>query len=308
MFGRKNKNPPEQGRTTGRQMQRGGAVNPAFSYYTNRAVTDAPRERTQQRQQVAETEQGGTRRRTLASALPFWLLVGLAIICVLKVLWLSTNPKINVVGKTSVSATYLRSTAVYAAATHHLLASSITSHSKVTADLDGTARSLKAQFPELENVMVSIPLVSNRPVVYIEIAQPSLIVQTTHGNYALNKAGVALARVQSVPAHVPVLVDQSGGAPQPGRQYLPSSTVAFMQTVAYQFTAAQKAINTFILPSNSPYELDMRLANSAYVIRYNLEEDATTESGAALATIEHLGGAAPTSYLDVRVPGRAYYK
>ncbi len=315
MFGRKNKKPVEQGRTTGRQIQRGGAVNPAFSYYNSARTADTPRERTSgQRQQLAETEQsrgrGDVTPRAVITALPFWLLTGLAVACVIKVLWLSTSPRIIIVGNTTTSSAYAQSAAVYEAAARTFLAGSTMNHSKITADLDGTARKLERAYPELAQVAVSIPLVSNRPVVYAEIAQPSLILQMSRGNYALNKTGIALARTPKIPAQVPVVVDQSSVMPKLGAQYLPSSTIAFIQIVDYQLRSAHVAVSAFVLPPDSPYELDVRLSGQAYLLRFNLEESAQVQSGTAIATTQQLSaqGSLPKTYLDVRVPGRVYYK
>jgi hypothetical protein len=105
-----------------------------------------------------------------------------------------------------------------------------------------------------------------------------------------------------------VVVDQSGLTPRPGRQLLPSSTVGFAQTVAYQLNAAHLVASAFVLPANSPYELDARLEGKPYMIRFNLEADALTQCGAAIATIQQLSGVNPSSYVDVRVPGKVYYK
>lgn len=317
MLGRKNKKPVEQGRTSGRQVQRGGGIGPAFSYYNTARVAEVPRERVapQRAQPVEPQEQqsrgrGDKAPRSVASALPFWLLAWLVAACVVKVLWLSTDPRVIIVGNTTISSAYMHSADTYESAARTFLAGSIANHSKITADLDGTARALEHAFPELAQVTVSIPLVSNRPVVYAEIAQPSLILQMPQGNYVVNKAGVALARTSKIPAQVPIVVDQSSVAPKLGAQYLPSSTVAFIQMVDYQLRSAHMSSSTFVLPPDSPYELDVRLEGQAYLVRFNLEEDALVQSGATIATLQRLraGGNLPQTYLDVRVPGRVYYK
>jgi len=228
-------------------------------------------------------------------------------VCAAKVLSLSTTPKIVVVGKTAVSSIYLQSSDVYAAAAHRLLAGSITNRTKLTVNLGGTARSLEQQFPELQTVSVGVPLIGSRPIVYVQVAQPSVVLQTARGNYALNSSGLVLARVQTLPGDVPLLSDQSTAMPQPGKQYLPSSTVRFVQTVAYQLKAAHLTVSTFVLPPQSPYELDIRLEGKAYLVRMNLAADALTQSGAVVATIQQFASD-PGNYLDVRVPGRVYYK
>lgn len=305
MFGRKAKLEPEQGRDR-RQVERTGG-SPAFSYYNKRGGFEMRERREPGR--VEQPETGKKRRlpRSLAQV-PFWGLMTLAAICLVKVLFLSTSPQVVVLGKTDVSATYLQTTTVYAEAAHKLLAGSITSHSKLTVNLNGTSVALERQFPELQAVSMTVPLVSSRPIVYVQIAQPSMVLQTGHGNYALNKSGFVLAKLHTIPSGVPLVVDQSGGSPRPGKQYLASSTVGFVQTVSYQLAAAKLNVSTFVLPSSSLYELDVRLDGQPYSIKFSLQGDALIQSGAAIATVQQLGSTTPTQYVDVRVPDRVYYK
>jgi hypothetical protein len=309
MFGKKTKTEsapvPER-----RQVQRGGTPQ-AFSYYSNRVVE--PRQtrsqpRSSEGKKSDKQEQKPKTQRSFLASLPLWLLLIVIIVCVVKILVLSSSPKIIVVGKSSVTANYTQSNDVYASAAHKLLASSITNHTKLTVNTNGVTQSLKREFPELVDVSMSIPLISNRPVVYVQPAMPTLVLQNGSSNYALNESGVVLAQLDSLPSGIPTIVDQSGIAPEPGKQVLPSGTVAFVQTVAYQLTAAHLAISTFILPAGSPYELDVRLEGRPYDIRFNLEADSLTQSGAAIATIGQLGSTVPSSYIDVRVPNRVYYK
>ncbi len=304
MWRRKNKDAAEQGRDPARRVQRSGGPGPAFSYYTNSRGVEATRQ-AERPDQAAGAERV---RRPLASRMSFWLLLALAVVCALKLLWLSASPRVVVVGRTSTSNIYLQSTDVYATAAQRLLAGGIANRLKLTADLNGTAVALERQFPELQAVSLTVPLVSNRPIVYIQPAQPSAVLQTGGRNYALNKSGVVLARLQTVPANIPLIVDASNASAQPGRQFLPGSTVAFVQTVEYQLTAAHLAVTAFTLPQASPYELQAHLEGQSCYLRFNLAADALTQSGAVLATIQKLGGSVPHDYLDVRVPGRVYYK
>jgi hypothetical protein len=304
MWLRKNK-PPKQGRDLSRQVQRNGRPSPAFSYYANSRSVEPIRDRPEGRQEFGT----GERRRLNVAQIPFWFVLALVVVCGVKLLMLGTNPKVIVVDKHSaVAATYLQSTEVYATAAHKLLASSITNRTKLTANLDGIAARLRLQFPELQEVSLDVPLMGSRPIVYVQVAQPSLVLQTAHGNFALNKTGVVLAKLQTIPADVPLAVDQSHNMPHLGAQYLPSSTIDFVQTIAYQLNAAHMAASAFVLPTGSPYELDVRLSGQSYYVRCNLQADALTQSGAVVATVQQLGAALPQEYLDVRVPGRVYYK
>jgi len=303
MLFRKNKAGEEQGGA--RRNSAGAGSSKAFSYYTYRS-SDGPPERIQLRPEAAREGEAGV--RLLSAKLPFWGLLAIALVCLVKVLYLTTTPKVVVLGKTDISAVYLQSNDVYVAAARKLLTSSITNRSKLTADLSGTAAAMQRKFPELQAVSVSLPLMGNRPIMYVQAAQPSLVLSTSHGNYALNSSGVVLARLDVLPNGVDTVVDQSAAVPKPGKQFLPGSTVSFMQTVAYQLDAAHLNIATFTLPADAPYEAQVRLEAATYYIRCNLQEDALEQSGAIVAALQKLGGGTPGTYLDVRVPGRVYYK
>jgi hypothetical protein len=302
MFGRKPASQSEQDR--GRLRSAPPAVNPAFSYYTSRP--DSPRVRSDVSRPAPDSQKNPSLR--LMTQIPLVLLLVAALVCAGKLLLLGTDPKIIMLGKSDVSASYLKPNGTYQAAAAKLLASSVTSHTKITVNLDGTAAAMEKEFPELQAVSVTLPLVGNRPIVYAQVAQPSVIIQSVHGNYALNKYGLVLARVDRLPAGVAQLVDQSGVTIRPGQQYLPGSTITFIQTLDYQFTAAKLRVSAYVLPPNTPYELDVRLEGKPYVVRCNLAADAMMQSGAAIATIQQLGNTTPGTYLDVRVPGRVYYK
>jgi len=309
MFGRKTKTKSQPTQISDRrQVQRGRGTSPAFSYYTNR-VPGGPIERTQDRREQPEAEKKkDSSFKAFLAGLPFWFLLVVVVVCVGKILLLSNDPKIVVVGSTPTSSVYLKPTTTYEAAAQKLLAKSVANRSKLTIDADGVALALKQKFPELQDVSMSIPLVNSRPVIYIQPTDPSLIIQTTHGNYALSKSGLVLTSLSTLPAGVQLVVDQSSLVPQLGKQVLPSSAVSFVQIVAYQFKAANLSISAFVLPASSPYEVDVRLEGKPYIVRFNLEEDALTQSGAAIATIQQLGGTVPADYVDVRTPGRVYYK
>jgi len=309
MFRGARKQLPAQGRE-GRQVRRVASSNPAFSYYTSR-TPDVNRVRTPLGNTPQhETEEGGKSRssRSLISRLPVWLLGVVVVVCLGKVLVLTTDPKVVVLGQTAVTGTYVESTAAYGVAAHQLLARDAANHTKLTADLDGTARALQQEFPELQHVSLEAPLVGSRPILYIQVTQPSLILQSPQGNYALNDSGITLARLSKLPPNVPLVVDQSGSSLRVSGQALPSSTVSFVQTVAYQLAAAKLDVSAFVLPVGKPYELDIRLEGKAYVVRCNLEADARTQSGALIATVQQLGQRTPAQYLDLRTPGRVYYK
>jgi hypothetical protein len=220
----------------------------------------------------------------------------------------SATPKLVLVDHTPASAAYERPLSVYTAAAVAALKSSPANHFKLTVDTSGIAARLLKQFPELQRVSVALPLIGNRPIIYVAPTQPGLVLRTVNGNFAVSQDGTVLARLPSLPADSLVVQDESGVPLQPGHRALPAATVSFAQTVAYQLRAAKLSPTAFVLPSTSAYELDVRLAGRPFVVRLNLQADALEQSGAVVATIAQLGATVPGQYIDARVPERIYYK
>ena len=227
------------------------------------------------------------------------------VICLAKVLILVPEVKIvvpdNVVGRLS------RDT--YAERANQLLAQSLFNRTKPTVNANGIAAELKRQFPELEKVVVTIPILGNRPVVYTVPARPAIIVDTTGGRFTVDEKGYALTRLSADDSPKLVTVrEQSSRRISPGTQYLAGSTVKFAQTVAYELEAAGFMVKSLSLPSEAPYELTAMMSNASFIIRFNLQADPMAQSGGAVATLQQLGNTPPVQYLDVRVPGRVYYR
>lgn len=311
MFGRKLKAPVEQAAER-RQVRRGNST-PAFSYYTSRLSGTPPDSRQPTRRAQAEGSPDKPKAHSTTShmwlaKLPFWIFLIVVIVCAVKVLALSNDPKVIIVGENQESSAYMQPASVYEAAAQKILVGSVANRSKITVNPTSVSKALQREFPELMDVSMTIPLVSNRPVLYVQPATPNLILRSLGGDYALNSDGVVLTRVRSLPSNIPQVVDQSGIIPHLSGQALSGDTVSFINTIAYQFTASHLSLSTFVLPSGASYEVDARLEGKPYTIRFNLEEDARTQSGAAIATIQQLGGKVPSNYIDVRVPGRVYYK
>jgi hypothetical protein len=111
----------------------------------------------------------------------FWLqrfgliiLLVAIVVSVVNVLTLSASAKI-VALTTSGDSAFLHSTQIYQTAADQMLAQSIWNHNKITIDTAKLSRQMLSQFPELSSVSVTIPLLAHRPLIYIEPAQPALI-------------------------------------------------------------------------------------------------------------------------------------
>ena len=250
----------------------------------------------------------------------FWLhrfglaiLLIVALICAVATLSLSADAKIVPV-TTSNNQAFLQPVQAYQAAADKLLAGSIWNRNKITADTDHVSQQLLTQFPELKAATVSLPLLGHRPVIYLEPAQPALILAQGSTSYVIDSTGRALMQMQPnstiAKAGLPVVTDQGNLPVKLKKIALSSSTVSFLQIIVQQLAAKHFTATTMSLPAAAS-ELDVHLANQPYFIKFNLENnDPLQQVGTFLATQAHLAGQniTPSQYVDVRVDGRAYYQ
>lgn len=250
--------------------------------------------------------------RSLLGRVGLWALLIAIIVSAANVLSLSSRARIlpMISGQ---DRTFLRQESAYEAAANKLLSASVWNHNKLTINSDKLARELQTQFPELESVSVTVPLLSHRPLVYIEPASPALVLMARNGAFVVSSTGKALLQGDSAEAlnqpGLPRLNDQSGLHVELNHQALPANDVAFIKEVAAQLKAKQIPVADLSLPPGSR-ELDVRLVGQPYVIKFNLMEQAREQAGAFIATLDKLKGdnVMPAHYVDVRVPGRVYYQ
>jgi hypothetical protein len=86
----------------------------------------------------------------------------------------------------------------------------------------------------------------------------------------------------------------------------------FIVSVVQQVKAHNIDISSLTLPSGTS-ELDMRLNNQPYFVKFNMHAglaSARQQAGTFIAVKNRLEsqGIAPSQYIDVRVDGRAYYQ
>lgn len=286
-----------------------GQVAPSMNYYAKRNPAPEPRGR------KLTTE---TTKRHLRLAHSFWLprfglliLIIVSVVTLLSVLRLSSNPKVVILGSSNVA---LHSSQTYQQAAQKILQSSLLNGNKITVNSGAVAKELQAKYPELTSVSVTLPLFSHRPIVYVEPAQPSLLLATTYGNYIVDASGRVLAQdnaQKSVSAlNLPHVTDQSGIRPVVGKQAMPATTVQFIHIVQTELAAKQIATSVMVLPPASS-QLNVYISGVSYYVKFNLQSGtARKQSGTYLATRANLAGQGitPAEYIDVRVEGRAYFK
>lgn len=279
-----------------------------FSYRAARQVREGDADRQleslQERQRVTQV---GARRRAKVIA-SIVVLIALFIY----VSWLSGVPRVVVVGKDA-DRTLLQNITVYQQAATRLLAASPANHDKLTIDASTIATKLEEAYPELASVSIQSPLFGHQPQVAIVPALPVLRLVTTAGStFLIGASGKALAPVSaSTPSSelaTPLVTDQSGLAIQTGSAALPTTDVIFIQTVIAQLQVQHIVSTTLTLPQGTS-ELDVGLSAKPYFVKFNLESAADQQIGTFLAVNKYLAAhsVTPAHYIDVRVPGRAYY-
>lgn len=306
MFNKKTPAQPERAR---RSVQQPTPRATVFSYHANRAPrsSDSPRDIQQQDKPLRQTPA----RNWSKIATYVISAVGMLIILVLS-LQLQPNVIIKTTGDSSAQI-FLRDQEAYTEVANEVLRSAL-NRNKLTVDTEALAARMTVAFPELETVSVSLPFFGNRPTVYVQPSQPTLVLSTrNNGLYVLDDAGRALIAGNQVPSldtlRLPVVTDESGLSIETSKIALPRATVAFIKEVSYQLKQKDIMVNSLTLPAGTS-ELHARFEGVGYHVKFNLYGNAREEAGAFIALKQRLDGQkkVPAEYVDVRVEGRVYYK
>lgn len=287
----------------------------SFSYYANRSQSELNTGRETWADKPTPRRVPGRLQKLRAH----WTMVAggvLLLAVVVYQLQLSSTP--NVVSLVTASdAPFLRDTETYQQAATQLIDGSTTNRNKLTIDTSGIALKLRQQFPELETVTVTLPLLGDRVNVYVKPADPALVLATASQSFVIDERGRALSEARSqsqlTRLQIPTVTDQSNLVFKLGSQALSRQTTAFIQTVARQHRANNIEITAMTLPAAAS-ELDVYVTGQPYFIKYNIHdgdaEAASLQTGSYIATSRHLKAKniVPSQYIDVRLQGRVYYK
>ncbi len=226
----------------------------------------------------------------------------------------SMQPRLVIVNNTAVYR--LHPDASYEADVARTLRSSWLNTNKITINTDSVVRRLKTDYPEVADASVALPIIGQRPIVYLQLTRPSLIMVATDGSASvLDENGRVLAPAAQVANldrfSLPTVTDQSGLSLSPGRLALAKGTVEFISEIVGQLQAAKINYSRLVLPSSSQ-ELDVYVQDKPYMVKFNTHDPRTAreQAGEYLATAHYLQekGITPASYIDARLSGRVYYK
>jgi hypothetical protein len=296
-----------------RQVRSTPVPRSQFSYYRSsagsRSAVSSPRGRGQAaKQPFFKSEWWQVIKRRFGGI----LLALFLLFCLLAVLQLDrSNPKLKILNPKSNY--HLRSDKAYKAAAVAALTSSFANTNKITINGLAVSHSLEQKFPEIGSASVVLPLVGQRPIIYIKLTEPSLIVKTPTQELVVDDQGHALV----VAGHggvsgldLPVLSDANNLHFKTGSTVLSAQSVNFITSVVDQAAANNIKTKKLLLPAGTE-ELDFYPNHSGYFVKFNLHDNNVRQQvGSYLAVRGYLKGRndKPSQYIDVRVPGRAYYK
>ena len=209
----------------------------------------------------------------------------------------------------------ISSTAYHPESTYRQTASQqlqvLKNRNKVTLDEQGIVSALQKRYPEISSASIELPIVAQTPTVHISIAAPSFFMNSSGKTYIIDSQGRAVAEARSLPKikGLSVINDASEFSVTRGSQVLSASAVNFINRVISQFQRAKIPLDTITLPTLAQ-ELDVRTTDRPYYVKFFLGGEPLQQIGQFIASRNHFdtSSSKPIEYLDVRVPGKIFYK
>ncbi len=311
----RNKKTSDQRRIRQPSLGGGTSSKPVFSYHARSAQTDKSSGRKASFMWLAD-KPAKARPKPKRWPRRASVVVGAVLLLALVAanLLVSRDPEIVTLADTGQRQVFLRSQDTYYQAARDILGSSLANSNKLTIDSTRIAKAMQDQFAELEDVSVTLPIVGRKPTIYIQPARPALLIKTPAGElFIVDTTGRALMSASQAPKldklGLGVVEDQSGLKIELGHGVLPSGNIDFITEVLGQLKAKSIKVTALILPK-SANELDVKVEGQPYTVKFNLRGNAREEAGAFLAVKQYVerSGKVPGSYIDVRVPNKAYYR
>jgi hypothetical protein len=203
-----------------------------------------------------------------------------------------------------------RSQSTYEAAIAQQL-SNLKNRNKVSFNEKAIADNLQQKFPEISAVNVELPFFSQQPVFRLKISRPSFVLNTQGQNFIVSTKGIAVAKSTDFPTiqGLQTVTDQSSYKITPGIRVLDTDSTNFISSLISQYKFQKIEVQSLVMPPK-PQELDLRAKGQSYYVKFYLRGDVASQTGQYLAARKHFteSGQSPNQYLDVRVPGKIFYR
>jgi hypothetical protein len=182
---------------------------------------------------------------------------------------------------------------------------------KITFSDSALTEQLQKRFPEVSGARVELPIFSQTPTIHLKVAGAAFTLSSNGQSFIIDSEGVAVAKSSDYPdvQKLTTLEDQSGFKVELGKQVMSAGAVNFINTVVQQSKHSGVEVASLILPQKAQ-ELDMKTTDRPYYVKFYLGGDALLQSGQFLASRHQFDttNSQPAEYLDVRIPGKIFYK
>lgn len=191
---------------------------------------------------------------------------------------------------------------------------SLFNRTKLTVSTDEISQKTQAEFHELADVSIQLPLLGQRPTVVLTPARPALLLISGNGSYYVSGEGKVMSATSEVSknelGNIPSVRDESGIQAQLGKSVLSTPETAFLEKLFKHLDSANLEVLSVTLPKNAARQADVWLTGRKYYVKFSLDSDPRQAVGTylALENMLKVEGIIPSEYIDVRVEEKAFYK
>ncbi|MDZ7786218.1 MAG: hypothetical protein U5L95_03795 [Candidatus Saccharibacteria bacterium] len=309
------KKTPPKSDDTQRESLRGKVSRPeAYNYHARRYQSERGNDRGHPRPAPKSGDSLGRRLERLTST----ILIGVLVFSFLYLFWLDMSPRVRLADNPTATEPrgLLREPAEYEAGIRDILDDTPLSRSKLTINTERMQEKILQRYPELASVTITLPLTGQRPIIDIRPRESALLLNSrVGGTYTVDRSGTIMGDVSEIPqserSHIeslPLVEDNSGVEARPGQQIVTSETVNFLLQLTHQYRQAEAPIRDITFPRDKPNEIRVTDSGNEFFVKYIVTRTAAEQFGAYRAVLERTGGEGVEEYVDVRVPGKAFYK
>jgi cell division septal protein FtsQ len=293
----KKKNQERQPKFRGQEVKQGGSKTPLTFYRSAKADAEGG-------SPFKKKEVPSSKLRIFISSFFTWLIVALLLILLAYSLIIKPSAKVEP------SSQIFHQISDYRAATDKILRG-LRYSNKVTFSEQSVVEQLQKQFPEIVSARIELPIFAQTPVVHLKIADASFVLNSNGQSYIIDSEGVAVAKSSGYPNSQKLIKveDQSGFVVDVGKQVMSAGAVNFINTLTKQSERSKVTISSMTLPKLAQ-ELDLRTADRSYYVKFYLGGDVYLQAGQFLSSRKQFDdtNSQPAEYLDVRIPGKIFYK
>jgi hypothetical protein len=268
---------------------------PIFSYSSSR-----------KRQNSSQPEEDKKNDLSFIARIQYGLAGLLLLLGIGYVLSLDANAQIKIEGSTS----FPRQDSEYEQSVSEALSRNFLNRTKVTIDKQKLEQEVKNIYPEIRLIEVKTSLLRHKPVIVVQLSEPTAKLVTPSEEFVLDEQGRALfnAREETTSFNVNELIpihDNSGHDVEIGKPAVTSQQISYIREVIGQFKHKDIPIKTMALEVGG-LELHVKLADANYFVKFNFLADPKQSSGAFIALREQ--NLPVNQYVDVRIPDHVYIK